>query len=250
MRALRVGGWAAAIVAASVVAGCNRSEPAPAAPAAKIVPTDSGEMSPEEAGGMRPEDSTLAEAQWPATPHGGTLVTLGHLSAPATLLTLFGLVVVGILLARGVPGALLIGMLASTVVGLATGLVSYQGLVGVPPSVAPTLLKLDLFGALSPTMLPVILIFFFLALFDSVGTLVGVGQQAGLGQGLEAQLLAGVRGVGHQLAQEDVLVRIQRMDDQLQDLLDIGLEGMGLGLRGDFGAHLQLLENKVKIVGG
>ena len=68
----------------------------------------------------------------------------------------------------------------TTVVGLATGLVRYQGLVGVPPSVAPTLLKLDLFGALSPTMLPVILIFFFLALFDSVGTLVGVASHAGL----------------------------------------------------------------------
>jgi hypothetical protein len=66
-----------AIVAAGIVAGCSRSEPAPAAPATKIVPTDSGEMSPEEAGGMRPEDSTLAEAQRPTSPHGGTLVKLG-----------------------------------------------------------------------------------------------------------------------------------------------------------------------------
>ena len=110
----------------------------------------------------------------------GTLVTLGHLSAPVTLLTLFGLLVVGILLARGVPGALLIGMLASTVVGLATGLVKYQGLLGVPPSMTPTLLQLDFAGAWSATMLPVILIFFFLALFDSVGTLVGVASHAGL----------------------------------------------------------------------
>jgi AGZA family xanthine/uracil permease-like MFS transporter len=113
----------------------------------------------------------------------GTLVTLGQLGAPAPLLTLFGLVVVGILLARGIPGALLIGMLASTVVGLATGLVRYEGLIGAPPSIAPTLLQLNLSGALSAPMLPVILIFFFLALFDSVGTLVGVASHAGLLRG-------------------------------------------------------------------
>jgi len=110
----------------------------------------------------------------------GTLVTLGRLSAPPALLTLFGLVVVGILLARGVPGALLIGMCLSTIAGLAFGLVKYQGLVSAPPSIAPTLLQLDLAGALSAPMLPVILIFFFLALFDSVGTLIGVASQAGL----------------------------------------------------------------------
>ncbi len=110
----------------------------------------------------------------------GTMVTLGKLSAPPALLTIFGLVVVGALLARGVTGALLIGMLASTVLGLAMGLVKYQGLVAAPPSLSPTLLQLDVAGALSAPMLPVIVIFFFLALFDSVGTLVGVASHAGL----------------------------------------------------------------------
>jgi AGZA family xanthine/uracil permease-like MFS transporter len=110
----------------------------------------------------------------------GTMVTLGRLSAPPAMLTLFGLVVVGALLARGVTGALLIGMLASAVLGLMMGLVEYQGLIAAPPSLSPTLLQLDVAGALSPPMLPVIVIFFFLALFDSVGTLVGVASQAGL----------------------------------------------------------------------
>ncbi len=110
----------------------------------------------------------------------GTLVTLGKLSAPPALLTLFGLLVIAVLLARGVPGALLIGILISTAVGLATGMVHYQGLTGLPPSIAPTLFQLDLAGALSAAMLPVILVFFVLALFDSVGTLVGVANQAGL----------------------------------------------------------------------
>jgi AGZA family xanthine/uracil permease-like MFS transporter len=82
-----------------------------------------------------------------------------------------------------VRGALLAGILASTVVGLMTGIVRYQGLVSAPPSLAPTLLRLDIAGAFSPAMASVIFVFFFLALFDSVGTLVGVASQAGLMRG-------------------------------------------------------------------
>jgi AGZA family xanthine/uracil permease-like MFS transporter len=110
----------------------------------------------------------------------GTLVTLGSFRSPAALLTVFGLFVSAMLMARGVRGALLFGILASTVVGLVAGLVTYQGIVGTPPSIAPTFLKLDLAGAFSPPMVSVIFVFFFLALFDSVGTLVGVANQAGL----------------------------------------------------------------------
>jgi adenine/guanine/hypoxanthine permease len=110
----------------------------------------------------------------------GTLVTLGRLADPPALLTIFGLLVMAVLLARRVPGALLIGIAASTAAGLVTGLVQYQGIVSAPPSLAPTFLKLDIVGALSPSMVSVIFVFFFLALFDSVGTLVGVANQAGL----------------------------------------------------------------------
>lgn len=110
----------------------------------------------------------------------GTLVTLGNLHAAPVLLALGGLLVTAVLVARRVPGAFLWGMLVTTTVGWAAGIVHYQGLVSRPPSLAPTLLKLDLVGALSPGMAAVVLVFFFLALFDSVGTLVGVGEQAGL----------------------------------------------------------------------
>jgi AGZA family xanthine/uracil permease-like MFS transporter len=109
----------------------------------------------------------------------GTLVTLGSLHSPAALLSLFGLTVTAILMTRGVRGALLGGILASTLVGLATGLVRYQGLVSAPPSLAPTFLQLDLRGVFAPAMVSVVFVFFFLALFDSVGTLVGVASQAG-----------------------------------------------------------------------
>jgi AGZA family xanthine/uracil permease-like MFS transporter len=110
----------------------------------------------------------------------GTLVTLGNLHGRPVLLALFGLVLTAILIARKIPGAFLWGILATTAIGLPLGVVHYQGFVSAPPSIRPTLLQLDILGAFSPSMITVVLVFFFLALFDSVGTLVGVGEQAGL----------------------------------------------------------------------
>jgi AGZA family xanthine/uracil permease-like MFS transporter len=110
----------------------------------------------------------------------GTLVTLGSLHAAPTLVALGALALTAVLLARGVPGAFLWGILAATLAGAPLGLVRFQGLAGPPPSLAPTLFHLDLAGALAPGMLAVVLVFFLLALFDSVGTLVAVGEQAGL----------------------------------------------------------------------
>ncbi len=110
----------------------------------------------------------------------GTLVTLGSLHSPPVLLALVALLLTSILMARRVPGAFLWGILASTAVGWPLGLVQFHGIVGAPPSIRPTLGQLDIAGAFAPGMAAVIFVFFFLALFDSVGTLVGVGQQAGL----------------------------------------------------------------------
>src|SRR5438552_2015699 len=109
----------------------------------------------------------------------GTLVTLGSLHSWPVGVALFGLTVTAMLMARGVPGAFLWGILASTALGMPLGLVQFHGIVGTPPSIVPTLLQLDVRGAFAPGMIAVIFVFFFLALFDSVGTLVGVGQQAG-----------------------------------------------------------------------
>jgi AGZA family xanthine/uracil permease-like MFS transporter len=127
----------------------------------------------------------LVGLEWGGIVRGapGTLVTLGHLRLAPAMLTLFGLGVMGVLLARRVRGALLIGILLSALAGLLTGIVRYQGLVSPPPSIAPTLLHADILGALRPGMAVVVLIFFMLALFDSVGTLVGVAGQAGLMRG-------------------------------------------------------------------
>src|SRR5262249_26080872 len=113
-------------------------------------------------------------------PSPGTLVRLGNLAAPATLLALGGVVLTVRLHIRKAPGAILIGILATTTIGVATRLIPFTGVVDLPPSIAPALLKLDLAALLRPSMAPVILIFLFMALFDTVGTLVGVGAQAGL----------------------------------------------------------------------
>ena len=112
--------------------------------------------------------------------HPATYVTLGDLKSPPALLSLFGVIVIAILFALNVRGAILIGILASTVVGLITGMVKFQGVVSAPPSVAPTFLQLQIPNILvDPKMISVIFIFIFLDLFDTVGTLVGVGQQGG-----------------------------------------------------------------------
>ncbi|MGE5244303.1 MAG: NCS2 family permease [Betaproteobacteria bacterium] len=110
----------------------------------------------------------------------GTLVALGNLHSRPVVLALAALTLTSILMARRVPGAILWGILASTAIALPLGVVRYHGLASAPPSLAPTLLKLDLAGAFAPGMIAVVFVFFLIALFDSIGTLVGVGEQAGL----------------------------------------------------------------------
>ena len=113
----------------------------------------------------------------------GTLVTLGDLRTAPALVTLGSLALTAVLAARGVAGATLIGMAAATVAALTLGLASFHGVVSTPPSLAPTLFKLDPIGALRPGLIDVVLVFFFLALFDSIGTLVGVTRRIGVAKG-------------------------------------------------------------------
>jgi adenine/guanine/hypoxanthine permease len=113
----------------------------------------------------------------------GTLVRLGNFSQPATIASVLGLLALLVLLAFGVRGAVLLGILATTAISAAFGLVHYQGIFSAQIHLAPALLKFDLRGLL--TMAPsklgaAIFVLFYLALFDTIGTLVGVGQQAGL----------------------------------------------------------------------
>lgn len=109
----------------------------------------------------------------------GTYVALGKLSSAPVLLAIFGLMVMSALMVRKIPGAVIIGILASAVVGLLTGVIKYQGLVSAPPSMAHTFLKADLSGMFSLNMIVIIAVFLFLDIFDTIGTLIGLAPEAG-----------------------------------------------------------------------
>ncbi|OGW75785.1 MAG: guanine permease [Omnitrophica bacterium RBG_13_46_9] len=111
--------------------------------------------------------------------HPVTYLTLGKLNTPPVILSIFGLVIMSILLARGVKGAILIGMLLTACCGICFGITKYQGIISKIPSLAPTFMKLSFRGALSIGFFELIFVFFFLDLFDTVGTLIGVGEKGG-----------------------------------------------------------------------
>ena len=112
--------------------------------------------------------------------HRETFVTLGDISRTPTLLALFGLFLTAGLMAREVKGAILIGLLATGALGLPLGVVKFEGVMSTAPSIAPTFLKLDIIGALKPEYIVPIFTLLFIGMFDAIGTLIGVGEQAGL----------------------------------------------------------------------
>ena len=109
-----------------------------------------------------------------------TLVTLGDLRNPAAILCLFGLVLITALNYRGIIGGTLLGILIVTVIGIPLGLAHYGGVVSLPPSLEPTLLKLDFSRIAEGSFLIVIFSFLFVDVFDNAGTLIGVTHRAGL----------------------------------------------------------------------
>jgi AGZA family xanthine/uracil permease-like MFS transporter len=112
-------------------------------------------------------------------PAEGNPLHLADLTRPASIVALVGLVLTIGLMVRKIKGAILIGILAATVLAWAMGLVEYQGLVERPPSLAPTFMQLDLKGLLDTAMIPVVVIFLFMAVFDAIGTLIAIGEQGG-----------------------------------------------------------------------
>jgi AGZA family xanthine/uracil permease-like MFS transporter len=107
------------------------------------------------------------------------LVKLGDFKVPSTRLALFGLVFISALLVWRITGAMLIGIVGTTLAGLISGIIPYQGIFGKPPSLQPTLFKLDILGALNFDLLAIIITFLILDLFDTIGTLVGIASEAG-----------------------------------------------------------------------
>jgi AGZA family xanthine/uracil permease-like MFS transporter len=109
----------------------------------------------------------------------GTYIDLGDLSSKPVLVCLFGVMVISILLARKWSSAILVGTFLTALVGLWAGVTHFQGFVAAPPSMTPTFLQLDIVGAFKQGIFTVIFVFFFLDLFDTIGTVVGVAELAG-----------------------------------------------------------------------
>ena len=107
------------------------------------------------------------------------LIRMGDLTSKPVILVLFGLVLTIVLMALKVRGAILLGILATAFLGVPLGVVQYHGIISPPPSIMPTLFKLDILGAFQTGLITVVFIFFFLDLFDTMGTLIGVSEQAG-----------------------------------------------------------------------
>ena len=109
-----------------------------------------------------------------------TLIQLGDLSQPAPLLAIFGFFVIASLDALRVPASILIGILLVTIIAMFMGLTEFNGIVSMPPSLAPTFLQLDVWGALGTGIFHVVLVFVLVEVFDATGTLIGVSKRAGL----------------------------------------------------------------------
>ncbi|WP_261807432.1 NCS2 family permease [Lapidilactobacillus luobeiensis] len=111
-----------------------------------------------------------------------TVVGLGSLQTPTTWLTIFGLIVTVILMIRQVPGAIFVGMVLTSALGMVTGLIALpQGILSPAPSLAPTFgVALKNVGQINSLQLwVVVLTFLLVTFFDTAGTLVGLAQQAG-----------------------------------------------------------------------
>jgi adenine/guanine/hypoxanthine permease len=109
-----------------------------------------------------------------------TLVTLGDVDKTPTLLACLGFLIMAGLSARGMRGAILIGILVIAAVGIPFGLTEVHGVVSAPPSLAPTFLQLDVRGALSLGVAAVVLTFLLVDVLDNAGTLIATTQRAGL----------------------------------------------------------------------
>ena len=109
-----------------------------------------------------------------------TMVTLGNLHNPSVLLAAAGILFTVILLVRNVPGALLIGILATAAAGIPLGLTHFERLLNVPPGIEPIFMKMQWENIMSIDMAVCVATLLFMDIFDTMGTLIGVGQRVGL----------------------------------------------------------------------
>lgn len=111
-----------------------------------------------------------------------TFVTIGNMTEGTALLGVIGIVLTSVLVIKNVPGSLLIGILATALIGIPMGVTHFSGVVDTPPSVAPLFCQFEFHNIFTLDMLVVVFTFLFIDMFDTMGTLVGVCTKAGMMQ--------------------------------------------------------------------
>ena len=109
-----------------------------------------------------------------------TFITLGDMHEPGVLLALFGILLTSALLVRKVTGSLLIGILVTTIIGIPLGITNYDGIISTPPSIEPIFWQFEWHNVFTVDMVVVVLTFLFIDMFDTIGTLIGVSNRAGM----------------------------------------------------------------------
>ena len=109
-----------------------------------------------------------------------TLISMGNITSGPALLGMIGLVVTSLLLVKGVRGALLFGILITTLIGIPMGITKFDGIFSTPPSIEPIFWQFEWHNIFTKEMIVVVFTFLFVDMFDTIGTLVGVTTKAGM----------------------------------------------------------------------
>ena len=109
-----------------------------------------------------------------------SIVTLGHITSGPALLCIIGIIITAALLINKVKGAILIGILVTTLIGIPFGETKINGIIGLPPDVSSICFQFEWHNILTLDMLIVVITFLFMDMFDTIGTLIGVMGSAGM----------------------------------------------------------------------
>ena len=109
-----------------------------------------------------------------------TLVAMGDITSGSALLALIGIIITGFLFLRNIPGAILIGILVTMLIGIPMGVTDFKGILSQPQSISPIFCQFEFDKIFTIDMLIVVFTFLFIDMFDTVGTLVGVCTKANM----------------------------------------------------------------------
>lgn len=109
-----------------------------------------------------------------------TSVALGSFSEPAVILSIIGFLITSVLVILNVKGGMLLGIIATTIIGIPMGVTNFNGVMSTPPSIAPIFCQFEWSQILSWDMVAIVFTFLFIDMFDTIGTVVGVSVKSGM----------------------------------------------------------------------